>query len=148
MALSIPLVNGFRYGWASIAVQNGPDKMPGLRGVSFKCAQELGESRGAGVQKLGDIRGPVTFEASITLLLEDQFDFCTALGEFYMSTPFGLLVKYEEGTTINRVELVGCKIKEEDHTHAPGAEGLEVTMPLAISYYLKNGLLPVAGLVK
>ncbi len=150
MALSYPLVNGFRYAWASIEVLDGPLTMPGIRSINFKASQAIGSARGAGIQEHGKTRGDLTFTASMTMLAEEQFNWVTSIGDEYMSHIFGLLVKFEElqnGTpNINRVELVGLQIQEEDHAFAPGPDGLEITMPLGISYYLKNGLKPVRGM--
>lgn len=148
MPLSYPLVNGFAVSWASLTLKRDGDDELGFREISWKNAVERSEVRGQGRQILRHTRGDLKPELSITYLLEEFRDFRTALGAGYMDKTVAYFLSYAEGTFISNVEFVGCKMKEEDHSHTQGPDGLTVTVPFDIIAIIVDKLAPIENFRK
>lgn len=146
---AFPLVNGRRKSWSSIKFMNGLTEEKGISGVDFSCTVSREADMGAGRFKLGDTEGSVSYAASLTFKLENFVPFCEALAPAggWMDTMFGMLLAFRESgdSPLIKVDLVGLLMNENGHSYSQGDGGLEVSVPLTISYYLVNGLAPVLG---
>jgi hypothetical protein len=140
MALGFPEINGHAVSWASIRVNEGQTELGGLTNVSYKCTTERADVRGAGRQKRGRTRGPVSYEASLTWIFEDAMAFVNGLGAGFMDKPFDLHITYEEDTTLHTVDLLGCVMKEFGSDAQQGPEGLTIPMPLDVVLIKIDGL--------
>jgi Asp-tRNA(Asn)/Glu-tRNA(Gln) amidotransferase C subunit len=150
--LSYPLINGYRYSWASVAAILGAgsftQELSGLKSINYATEVSRGEARGAGRQRLGWTAGNVAHTASLEMLKEEYMNLVeqlSAIGPF-LDQVFDIPVSYTENGVTKTDKVVGCRIKKDAHDHAQGTDALVVKIDLDIMYVLPNGVTtPFAG---
>lgn len=143
-----PLVNGNRYSWASVEIAVNNLRLKGVKELSFKNGLEPGEMRGTGPQKLGRTRGDLKPEAAITLYMQEFYALQAALGEGYMEVEFGIVASFSDrNQPIVTVEIIGCRIKSEDHSFSQGTDALTVKCDLDVMMVITNGVKPIIGML-
>lgn len=146
----VPLINGYRHSWASIEMKVLGRIITGVTEISYKNTVESEEVRGAGRQVLGETEGDLASEASMTLHKEDYYALLDALapdktGAF--DARFTVVVSYTAPNNRTYTDtILGARIKEGDHSHSRGTEGLTVTCPLSCRGILENGHRVIGGL--
>jgi hypothetical protein len=147
MALNNPRVNGVVMSWSRIRHMHEADSLQGIRDVGFKCTVNGVAVYGSGRFKLGTTEGTVGYEGSLTFVFDYFYPFCKKLAPAggWMDVKFDLVEVFRErdGSPQITVELIGLKMKENDHSFAQGDDGLEVTVPCELDKYLVDGLEPV-----
>ena len=148
--MEYPLINGFRYSFASIEVSIDGRKMIGFREINYRVRREPGEVRGAHPEPLGLTRGEITYEADLVAYAEEAEELIKQLGDGYMEKPFDITVTYaEEGQPTVTDQLLGCTIVQIERAHTRGTDPLEVRLqlkPARVKFWGLNAIKkPLAG---
>lgn len=149
MPITVPLINGNRYEYASIIANIGGLLFSGIKSITYKQEKKRGKMYGTGVVKGGRTRGQLVPSASIEWYKE-EYDLALAalvaqgLGlRGYMDVEFPVVVTYEEiqngFPTLITDELVSCVIDNEEDDHSEGTDPLTVKTDLDLFWILRNG---------
>lgn len=139
-----PIINGSRYGWASVELaQEGVDQ-PEFTELSYSAMQEVGDVRGKGTRIRGTTPGESSCEGSVTLTLGQAAIFEAALGAGFMKKKFALTVSYSEAAegAVITDELFGCQITNRTVNPQQGTDPITVSYDLHILRMKLNGLDP------
>lgn len=147
MAISYPMVGGFRHSWAGIKIKRGSDDVFGFKKISWKKTRSRKKVFAHGVQALGRTRGKEENEATIAFLYSEWQRFKKALGDGYMDKQFDLLVLREEigNDEIFKVELISCSIDEHSSDESEGEDESVVECTLGVLRIVDDGDLAIAG---
>lgn len=138
-----PIINGYRFSWASIVLSVAGSDQPGVKSISYKNAIARSEARGSGRQRLGMTAGNYTPEASFAMLLEEWENFKSTLDQSgpWMDQPFDITVSFTEGSNLRVDVITGCRVKSEAKDYSNGTDALEVKVELDVSGTItSNGL--------
>lgn len=138
----VPLINGYRYSWASIEAKIRGKILTGLTEITYQNSVERERVRGQGRHGQGWTAGELDSEASITLSKEDYDALLDELApdkEGAFDVLFEIVVSYEENGRVTTDTLLDCRIKSGERSHSRGNEGLVVTVPLDVDEILENG---------
>lgn len=142
--MDFPLINGHRYGWASITMKASGNELVHLKEISYNHKLEPGMVRGVGPQVSGRTRGEYTAEGSMTLQREGWDELRNALGDGYLEVSFPISVSYaEDGQPVVTDELVGVRIKSVETKGSQGTDPIETALELSILYVLEAGKKPL-----
>lgn len=136
------ILNGSACSYSSIKLDSGTDSINGITSVSFSTSIERGEIRGTGRQKLARTRGPVSFEGSITWIIEEFIRFKNSKngGVGYMDIPFDLHLTVEEvDEHLSTVDLISCVFDGDESDFQQGPDGLTITTPINIMIIKRDG---------
>lgn len=139
-----PVINGHRYGWASVELaQDGVDQ-PEFTEVSYTVTQEVGDVRGKGTRVRGTTQGESGVDGSVTMTLGQAAIFERSLGKGFMKKKFPLTVSYSEDGEGDMItdELIGCQITSREVNPSQGTDPVTVTYELHILRIKLNGLDP------
>lgn len=141
MAIDYPLINGIRHEWSSCEIKLGGVVYVGVKEVSYSDKLEPTKVYGAHAQPIGRTRGVYSCEGSITLYLAEANELRRALGPGYKEVSFDIVASYsEDELEAITDELVGCRIKGEDHSASQGADALVRKFDLDIMLVRWNGI--------
>jgi hypothetical protein len=154
MSIIQPLVNGYRYDFASIEllVDGVPVVGDGFSSISYDDTNEPGVVGGASAMALGLTPGTYSAEGEVEFLKEEEDEFLGVLvsagaGGIYEAR-FLVNVGYAEaGAPVRVDQLVGCRLKKISDAHQRGGnDGLKVRHGLYIQYIIRNGKMPLSPL--
>jgi hypothetical protein len=127
MATKFPLVNGFRFSFASIELNIKGKRIPVFKSINYSTDKTPGEVRGNHAQLVGRTRGDLKDTCSLELYEEEFADVLAALGNGFMDQAFDIVVSYaEEGQKTITDKIFGCLFQKIDKSHTQGVDGLIV----------------------
>lgn len=143
-----PLINGNRFGWASIILSADDKEYNGFTAIDYEHSLEPGIVRGAGPWKAGRTRGEYDAEGSLTMLRSDWDQMRGSFGAGYLEKDFQISVSYSEDAEGQVVtdELVGCRVTNVEYSHSQGTDALTVSLTLNIMYILEDGQEPLKNM--
>lgn len=143
---NVPLVNGNRFGWASIKLGLDGNDFTDFTTISYKATQSIGKVRGRGHRKIGRTRGESDSEGSFTLLKAEADLLIQALGPGFMTgkRDFPITVQYSETeeSQIITDELHEVRIVDLENNPAQGTDPASVTFSIDIGWLVLNGIDP------
>ncbi len=144
MTTKLPLVNGFRFSFASVEVTYKGKRIPILKAINYTQEKMPGEVRGNHSQVVGRTRGDLKDTGSMEVYEEEFDDLITSLGKGYMEQTFDIVASYaEEGQKTITDKLYGCIMTKVDKSHTQSTDGLVVKCDLHIMHIDLNGLNPL-----
>ncbi|WP_407540465.1 hypothetical protein Q0M94_03440 [Deinococcus radiomollis] len=144
MATKFPLVNGFRYSFASIELNIKAKRIPVFKSINYSSDKAPGEVRGNHAQLVGRTRGDLKDTCSLELYEEEFNDVIVALGNGFMDQTFDIVVSYaEEGQKTITDKIFGCIFSKVDKSHTQGVDGLIVKIDLHVMRIDLNGKTPL-----
>jgi hypothetical protein len=133
--MAATLINGINYSWGTVVIRALGSVFTGVTKISYKDAQEMENTYGAGNFPIGRGLGKITFEGSITLYKEELVALrsISPFGRIQNISEFDITVTYDVGGA-KRVSdvLQGCRFMENGTEVASGDTKIEVDIPLAI----------------
>lgn len=145
--MKFPLINGHRYGWASIELDIDGAGHVHITEITYSHTLEPGVVRGTGPQVAGATRGEYSAEGSITFNKEGWDELVEKFGDGFFEKYFDITVNYaEDGQPVTTDRLVGCRFTSSEKGGSQGTDGLTVTAPLFVTYILENGKKPLNNL--
>lgn len=119
-----PVINGHRYGWASIGIQLEGVETPDFTEFTYSAKQEIGKVRGMGTRVLGTTQGESDGEGSFTMLKKQASAFIKSMGSSFMKKKWAATVSYDEDGEggIITDELTGCQITNVEDSPKQGTE--------------------------
>lgn len=139
-----PVINGFAYSWASIAIRVDGAETVAIKEISYTHKVERSKIRGAGMRPIGRTRGEYEAEGSLTLYREGWDTLRRKFGAGYMERRFSIVVSYaEEGQPVVTDELLDCVIASVENNPSQGTDALEVSLDLDIMALREGGLSPL-----
>lgn len=145
--MDFPLINGHRYGWASINLDIDGFEELHITEITYSHTLEPGIVRGAGAQVAGATRGEYSAEGSITFNKEGWDAIVDRFGHGFFERKFRATVNYaEDGQPVTTDELVGCRFTSSEKGGSQGTDGLTVTAPIFITYIIENGKMPLRNM--
>lgn len=143
---NVPLVNGNRFGWASVKLGLDGSDFTDFTAVSYKASQSIGKVRGRGHRKIGRTRGESDSEGSFTLLKAEADLLIQALGPGFMTgkRDFPITVQYSETgeSQIITDELHECRVIDIENNPAQGTDPASVSFTIDIGWLVLNGVDP------
>ena len=144
-----PLVSGVAHDYSCIELDLGGVIYTGITEITYSQKLEPGAVMGTSAQKLARTRGSHSAEGSMTMNLQDSEEFIAALGEGFMETSFNITVTFSDGVNSPHVHrLYGCRITSDDFSHAQGPDPTQNGFTLDIMRIERNGLSPLASMMK
>jgi hypothetical protein len=144
-----PLVNDIAHDYSCVEIDLGGVIYTGITAISYSQKLEPGAVMGTSAQKLARTRGSHSADGSMTMNLQDAEEFITALGEGYMETSFNITVTFSDGVNSPHVHrLFGCRITDDAFSHAQGSDPTQNELTLDIMRIERNGLSPLASMMK
>lgn len=138
------MINGNRYGWASISLAINGIQYEEFTAISYRASQEVGKVRGKGHRKIGRTKGQSDSEGSFTLLKRDADKLIKDLGPGFMTgnKDFVVVVSYSETAEGDIVTdtLESCRIITIENTPAQGAEPATTVFTIDVGGILLNGV--------
>lgn len=141
-----PLVNGNKYGWASISLGLDGDDIDGFTAISYKASQTPGKVRAKGHRKKGRTKGESDSDGSFTLLKASADRLIKKLGPGFMTgkKDFPVTVQYSDTgeSEIITDELFEVRVTDVENNPAMGSEPATTTFTIDIGWMLLNGIDP------
>ena len=131
--METPLINGFRYDFGQIEVSIKGKKYVGIKEIKYSNKIEAADVYGAHAQKLGETRGRLMPEASMTMYREEYYELINALGDGYMEVRFEVTVSYgQDGDSVKTDKLTGVRVVGDESGGSEGTDALEVPVELKV----------------
>lgn len=140
MTIAYPLINGVRHEWSSVEIKCKGKIFVGVKEIAYSHKLEPTKVYGTHPQPIGRTRGVYTPEASITLYLAEAQELREELGDGYMEESFDIVCAYSE-SALDAItdEIIGCRIKGEDHSASQGPDPLVRKFDLDVMLIRLNG---------
>ena len=139
-----PVINGHKYGWASVAVAIEGVDTPDFIELSYSPKQEIGKVRGMGTRVQGTTQGESDGEGSFTMQKAQAARLIKQMGHGFMKRKFSMAISYDEDGEGGIVtdELFGVQISNVEDAPKQGTDGLTVKFDIHIMRMLLNGVDP------
>lgn len=138
MPLQYPNRAGFVYTLQSCTLQEGPEVLKGLRGISFSAKTEGRKVVMAnGETGVGFTRGQKMFEGSVKLILDSLLDYQAAHQKLFDEL-HTFTVSLEEGTRLDSIKVEDAAFSEFS-VDISGNEEIEVEIPFLALLISING---------
>lgn len=143
-----PLINGHRYGFASIEASPAGNITTGFKSINYKTKTEAGLARGTSFFPSGRPEGQNTSDGSAEMYKRDFQALIEKLappgsGKGFTRVPFDMPVAYaEDGEGVITDTLFGVRIVSAEDSHSEGPDALTVKMELSIMRISYNGIFP------
>jgi len=156
----IPMVNGARFSFASMAIGVAGKKSIGFKAINYKNSLKPGKVRGTNAQVIGRTRGNYDAEGSLTLYKEDFGDLLaylatltgatsslnpTGLPPGVMEVAFDITVGYSEtpASPVQLDVLKACRITDMEQDASEGEDAIAMKLSLDILVIGWNGYFPI-----
>jgi hypothetical protein len=149
LALSYPLINGFRHAWSSIEIRLVGDVSLGCTEINYSTKTDRGYVRGAGALPIGQTLGNFTYEADFSILESEFASLMTNLGAQAMTQFWDIVVSYDAGVgladgsplAVIQDTIQACTITEISGSQSSGSSDAIVRkLTLMPSGILWNGV--------
>lgn len=129
--IAVPLVNGYRFSFASITLRVKDTKIVGFKSIEYDRERSREKVRGNHPDPIGKTRGENEYNASLELY-RAEFDLIRAqLGPGYGDVVFDVFVAYgETGFDTVTDEILGCTLDTSSGGGSQGPDALTVTCDL------------------
>jgi len=143
-----PIINGHRYGWASIEAKVDNTVAEDFTEITYSTKADPGKARGRGARVKATVRGEADHEGSITMHKAAAQAFIAKLGKGFMTKKFPIVVSYSEAAegAVITDRLTGCQITSMEDTPKQGNESVMVKFDLHIMRIKYNGVDPFEDL--
>lgn len=129
--LAVPLINGYRHGFASIELKMGTQIFRGFKSIEYSRTRNREMVMGNSPDPISKTRGENEYEASCELYLAEYRLFQAQLGAGYGDKFFSVMVTYgETGFDTVTDELLGCTLDSTEMGGSQGPDALTVTVDL------------------
>jgi hypothetical protein len=138
MALQYPNRAGFIYTLQSCTLQEGPEVLKGIRGISFSVKTEGRKGVfGNGETIIGYTRGQKMFEGSVKMILDSALDYIGVQSSL-LDVSHTFTVSLEEGTRLDSIKIDNA-VFTEFSADISGNEEIEVEIPFLAELIYING---------
>lgn len=138
MPLQYPNRAGFIYTLQSCTLQEGPEVLKGIRGISFSAKTEGRKAVMAnGETAVGFTRGQKMFEGSVKLILDSLLDY-HATHQALLDELHTFTVSLEEGARLDSIKIEDAAFSEFS-ADISGNEEIEVEVPFLALLISING---------
>jgi hypothetical protein len=145
---SFPLINGTRYGYASIETAVAGDLTTGFKSINYKTRTEAGMTRGTGFFQSGRAEGQNSADGSWEMYKRDWQALVEKLappgsGKGWSRVSFLVTVSYaEDGEGVVTDTLYAVRMMSAEDSHSEGPDALVVRCDLSIMRIAYNGIFP------
>lgn len=147
MAISYPLINGFRHANAQAEVRVAGNIILGVTEVNYSVNGNQASVYAQGALPIAQTMGKFEYKADITFLLEEFNVLIASLGRGYMLVPFDIVVTYDApggGLSVIVDTIQGARITSTENAglSAGSADAITRKCELLPAGILFNGLPP------
>ncbi len=130
-------VNGTAYGWSMVEVVILGRALTGIQAINYSDSQEIESVRGVGNRPIAIGEGPITYEGSITLLMEEleALRLLVPGGRIQEIPPFDIIVSFvvPGSTKLTKHILKACKFKKNSREMDTDSKFISTEIELHIS---------------